>query len=170
MEKQSLLHTMFFGNRSASYNACEAIAAYNGMVSLQREPSFPQVLTEFEEDGLCFRGAFGTAPKKVERFFASKGLRTKAVSGKKITEQAACELEKCFECFVVTVYNDKNNILAMVHTMCITRVEEGFCAHNTSVGAVSGQSLYGLVAGLNNGTAKPLWLMGVGERREIRLE
>ncbi len=161
LEEQSLMTGITLGNRKASVNACEVMAAYNALRSLGETPSFPALVERFERMGLCLFGAFGTAPAKLKRFFREAGIGQEALSGKALTKEAAEGLEKRYETFVVTVYNDRENIMAMIHTMCISRVNGGFTVHNSGSSGVVFPSLSEAVFSLNGGRAKPLWLLGV---------
>ena len=62
VERQALLDEMRFGNVKASFNCCEALAAYNVILALHRQKrernSFPAVLEDFERRGLVVGGFF----------------------------------------------------------------------------------------------------------------
>ena len=165
LEYQSLLTTLSFGNHPASYNSCEAIAVYNAEKALGKDVSFPYLLMNFENRGLALFGTFGTAPKKIVRYFTDIGEKTESLIGKAVTEEAVDALEKRFTVFVVTVYNDRTNILAMIHTMCITREETGFLVHNSGGAAEAKCSLFDALSSLGDGRALTICLIGVRERR-----
>lgn len=165
LEHQELLSVLPFGNRPASVNSCEVIAVYNAWKALGKEVSFPELLKKFEQMGLCLFGAFGTAPKKLHRYFREQGEETKVLIGKAVTEKALAALERNYQTFLVTAYNDRSNIMAMIHTMCISRESAGFVVHNSVSANGTHASLGEALSALGGGKALPICLLGVGERR-----
>ena len=65
---------MYFGNKTISFCGCEIIATYNALYDLtgNHDINFPEIINEFEKDGIVLSGFFGTAPKAVEDYLIIK--------------------------------------------------------------------------------------------------
>lgn len=161
IEHQSLLSGLVLGKKKADYNACEVVAAYNAGISISDSSAFPEVLCEFEKLGLVFFGEFGTAPDRMLRYFHKKGWITEELRGKRITKESVESLQKGFAVYVLTAFNDRKNILAEVHTVCITKEEEGYRIHNGGDPDRVYSLLIDAVNGFNGGRGKPIVLIGI---------
>ena len=83
------------------------------------------------------------------------------------------ELEKDYDAFILTTFNEGQNPFSMVHTMCITK-EEGenerkiFRIHNDYEGSRSYDSLYKAAVGYNDGKGHPIVIYAVrtGQRQD----
>ena len=83
-QASSSLHGLTYGKYPVSYNGCECVAVYNALISKGKRVSLPDLLCEFEENGLIgyylfgkhsfFRGKFGTNPKKIKRALDAYGI------------------------------------------------------------------------------------------------
>lgn len=173
IERQHMLTGMRFGNAKASFNCCEAIAAYNvivacGLCGRERTlhpspalPDFPEVLDECERIGLVLGGIFGTSTDHIIRFLHGRGYTTKELWGRAVTESSADALAGRFGAFVLTMYNDRNNIFAQVHTVCITRSSGCYYVHNAGITGKRFSTLYDAVRASHRGKGKEILLMGV---------
>lgn len=161
IERQSALSDLVLGKEKADYNACEVIAAYNACVSMKEMLSFPKLLSEFERLGLVFFGGFGTAPDRLLRYFRAKGLDASELRGKKMTKEAVGSMQEDYEVFLLTAFNDRKNILSEVHTVCISREEDGYRIHNGGLPDSAYSTLQEAVDGFNGGRGKPIVLIGV---------
>lgn len=186
IERQKCLSGLRLGKISCDRNACEVIAVYNTLAALSaeeevwaesptvsltypwfpvtRKRSFPEMLWEFESLGLALAGYFGTAPSRIIKYFGKKGYETEALYGKAITEEKTKELAGRKRAFVLTVYNDRENIMAEIHTLSITKEAYGFRVHNGGMEKEIFPKLYDAVCAVNRGKSKPIVLIGVGSR------
>lgn len=169
IEFQDKLSFIQYGKRYfADYNACEVIAAYNAMVYLRRAEDFPMLLSLFERRGITAGGAFGTSPFALRRFFREKGYRVKSYTytawkrlcrGKKdqeFAEQAGA--------VIIVMYNDNHSIWGMIHTMCLTKENNGFRLHNDYEGCRWYPDIQSAAEGYRNGRGRLLWIMGISGR------
>ena len=162
IERQRLLKDLRLGNKPADYNACEVIAACNVLTVLGEHPSFPEVIRSFEAGGLVFGGAFGTAPGRILRFFESQGIPCRVLKGRQVESTDLSAWGQDSQVFILTAFNDRDNIWAMVHTVCITRGKDGYLIHNGSPLLRPFPTLEEAVSGFSNGKNKPIALMGIG--------
>lgn len=116
------------GGMNAGDNTCEVIATYNAMISLGWEPEindFPEMLFYFSQNGMLLDGLFGTTPVAVEEFLIQQGYGTNMLVDGAINENTLNSMQEDYDTYIVTFYNDKNDITAGVHTVNISCNEEG---------------------------------------------
>lgn len=159
LERQHLLGGMVLGNEKARINSCEVIAAYNALKLLKKEICFPGLLTEFEEAGLVLGGRFGTAPGRIQRVLENHGCDTILLRENELSEKKLRSLQGSFPAFLLTAYNDREDIMAMIHTMCITG--DGFLVLNGGLTGEKHFSLEEAFAAVNGGRIKPISLICV---------
>ena len=84
--------------------------------------------------------------------------------GKKIIKENIDFMEKNFETYIFMSYNNTENIADMIHTMSITKEEQGFFIHNSFCQPIYYETLYDAVVKYNsdNGfTSRPIIVMGI---------
>ena len=166
IEDQNCWHDVSFGKVNMQYAGCEIFAVYNALHALNKEEtlSLDKLISEFEHDGMVLRGHFGTSPAALRDFFKKQGYRTEMV-----TEENAFEsLSKRYETLILTMYNDKHDILKEVHTVSISKCRHGFTAHNVYCnGRVTGpyKTITELLKHINNGQAQAISLIGISKNR-----
>lgn len=159
LERQERLGMVRYGKYNADYNSCEVIAVYNALLALSvNTMTFPELLSEFEHRGITAGGAFGTSPLALARYFADKGYGTGFFCGKSLQQEMA---DPHYRVYVLTVYNDGQDLGAMVHTMCVTRENGRFTVHNDYEGTRQYASLLEAVCGYRKGRAKPVCMTGI---------
>lgn len=137
IENQAQWEEIKFGKgkkANMSYCGCGVIAVYNALAALQESIS-PDIdiivglISSFERDGAALNGKFGVAPCAIYNYFKDKGYETVAVTDNNI--EVINRIGKDFCAVVVTAYNNKNDITDMIHTVCITKRENGeYVIHN----------------------------------------
>lgn len=135
IENQAQWETVRFGcgkHHNMKYSGCEIIAAFNALAALGEAGdarSMAELIGIFEKDGAMRSGEFGVSVGAVCDFFQKKGYGVRMTAAK-----AAQELEKAgrdADVLIVTAYNDRNDITAQIHTVCVTKNEAGrFAVHN----------------------------------------
>ena len=128
---------------SASKNACEVIALYNGLVALHQNIgiSFPKLLMQFEKKGILFGGLFGTSMKAVFHWLLRlPGLETCYFNARQLKQyirdlyQLPQEETKEFAVFLVSFWNRKGKPWKGIHTICVTKdsneTGHGYVLHN----------------------------------------
>ena len=174
IENQSLLTGMRFGNAKASFNCCEAIAAANVLRAVANQKKsgssgaqhiilsdFATVLFDFEQRGLVLGGFFGTATDIIVSYLKDKGLYTEELWGHAINRTRTEQLTKDYDAFVLTMYNDADNIFAQVHTVCITKQGTKYAVHNAGMPGRRFLSLYEAIRGAHKEKGKEILLVGV---------
>ena len=151
----------------AAANACEVIAVYNVTKALNKEHApidFPELLQRFEKKGACLAGNIGTSPKSLLQYLQKNGYDAKLVAAGKMNELAVDTFSGQYEAFIYTAFNDKNDITKEVHTIAITRGEDGkYYMHNagTRYKGVGYASLYEAMTSYRDGNAGFVSLIGV---------
>jgi hypothetical protein len=135
IENQAQLDNLAFGNgkhTNMSYSGCEIIAVYNVLLSLNVDVSgdfIANLISYFEKKGSILCGEFGTSPKALYKYF--KRNKYKALITYSTNTQKINAIGQTHDTFIATFYNDKFDINKMIHTVCITKNENGsFTAHN----------------------------------------
>ena len=161
IENQHDYKDMYFGNKTISFCGCEIIATYNALYDLtgNHDINFPELINEFEKDGIVLSGFFGTAPKAVEDYFKKNGYKT--ISSTKKEEYD--EIGEKSDAIILTLYNDKYDIFNMVHTISITKKENKYYIHNNGYNyhLVPYNSISDILQRINNGNGKDIFLIGI---------
>lgn len=117
---------------SMKYAGCEVIATYNARKALG-VPSSRKMMAElieiYEARGAALWGVFGVAPTMIAAYFRKNGFAVETADG---ADEAAVErIAESHQVMIATAYNDKNDIMAQIHTVCITKSRDGnFVLHN----------------------------------------
>lgn len=165
-EYNKLWSDFFMGGRelTGDTNTCEVIAVYNALLTLNNGTSpetFPDLLAEFEKNGIVLEGYLGTAPSALQAYFESNQYSTKSLSGNNINSDTLDSLSKEYDTFIITTYNDKDNIMNMVHTMNITEEDGTYTIHNDYEGTKTYESLEAATYGYNGGEGEPISIIGI---------
>ncbi len=135
IENQALWGNVKFGdsyNSNMSYSGCEIIATYNALIALETSPSkdvMVELISEYERSGAVLKGEFGVDPRAIDEYFLKKGYIVDMTDSTDMN--VINQLGNESDVVIVTVYNDKNDISQMIHTVCITKTEDGkYIAHN----------------------------------------
>lgn len=133
IDNQHSLKDMYYGvdggPKTADGNSCEIVALYNALYSLNHgvdssKHDFPELIAQIEANGPCINGIWGTSPFIIMCYLQDEGYKVKLYDGKKARKEKNIQaLERDYDTYIVTVYNDKNDVNAMIHTMCITKTE-----------------------------------------------
>ncbi len=87
------------------------------------------VISAYERDGAAANGEFGVAPRAIASYFAQKGYRVQTTES--TDSWMLNQFDENNDVAIVTVYNDQTDITQMLHTVCITKTENGgYIAHN----------------------------------------
>lgn len=132
IENQNAWQEVKFGISDMRYSGCEIIAVYNALKALGEpvsEHTVVDLIAMCEQNGAVLGGKFGTSPYAVEDYFKERGYDVMTTTSR---DPSAINRigEKC-DTVIVNAYNNKNDITAMIHTVSITREEEGtYSVHN----------------------------------------
>lgn len=139
------------------YNTCEVIALYNALKFTGRNVEFPELLAHFEKKGITSKGYFGTSVLALKKYLDDKKIASTLKYG-----DDAKSLEKDYDAFIITVYNNYQDITCMIHTMCVTKKGTEYSLHNAySDRPIKASSINELV-GKYKEYAKIISIIGVG--------
>ena len=113
------------------YSGCEIIATFNALKALGKavSPDFmAELIGEYEKHGAALWGEFGVSPLAVCAYLKRQGLPV--VTAKKDDDKSLNMADSRCRVFIATVYNDAINITAQIHTVCITKEDNGYILHN----------------------------------------
>ncbi|WP_242840975.1 ABC transporter ATP-binding protein [Butyrivibrio sp. AE3004] len=166
-----------FGTHNKSniaYSGCEIIATYNALCSLgDRENDMPYLIDYYEKNGIALKGGFGITPNAPYGFFRKRGYCVK-----KLTSRNPRKIDKLgddFQTFIATFYWNRNNIKEQLHTVCITKNQNGYFIHNNYCRGKKGQfigqgpysSLSKAIAGLSPNAAL-LVIIGIRNNEKVK--
>lgn len=77
------LKDLRIGHCSFAHSGCGAIATYNVLAMMGREPEMTEIVDFYERKGLIWYAYFGINPIAVGKYLTKQGLRWKRYSGKK---------------------------------------------------------------------------------------
>ena len=166
IEDQPGMNSIQYGRHRGDYNTCEVIAAYNALQYLtdgESPDSFPELLAQFEKDGITLFGEFGTSPESLHAYFDNNGYDTKMLVGDGISSSNISGLSDDYDTYIMTTYNNGSDLSSMIHTVSITKENGVYVVHNDYDGTQSYDSLNSAVSGYNNGNGEPITLIGIKE-------
>lgn len=132
------VQSMKYGSFSMKWNGCEIIACANVLTLLGRGELLPQIVREFMLNGMPFifpNGYWGTAPRKLGRFFDSRGVSCRRFD-------RAAEFESCAEnakCGIISFWNNRLSSAKLggldffsggLHTVAFRRTLRGYEVFN----------------------------------------
>jgi len=162
IENQNEYTDMRYGRVTMKYAGCEIMAVYNTMYDLtgRHDESLPEMIYEFERDGMAVSGRFGTAPQAIRDYFERHGFETRMT----LRESEFDEIAVKSNAVILTFYNDCRDIFKHIHTISVTKEYGKYIAHNTYCdGRVVGpwESISELINNINEGNAKGICLIGI---------
>lgn len=166
IEDQNCYTDMRYGKHTIRFCGCEIIATYNALFSIHgtNPISFADMISEYEKDGMVLSGTFGTSPKAIRSFLNRHGYQTSFTT--KLSEFD--HLAKVSDSMILTIYNDRHDIMKAVHTVNVSKDNGKYIAHNVyGNGVVAGpfDSMIALMEGINKGKSKEISLIGVSIKK-----
>ena len=164
IENQKELKDVSFGKKNLAFSGCEIIAVYNALINLGGAADYPlpKLISGFEKDGMIFGGRFGTSPKALVDFFLKNGYKCDFTRD----ESEIRRIEPLYDTFILTIYNDKDNIKRQIHTINVNKEMSGLIAHNVYGNGVPigpFPSFEVLLDSINKGKSKMICIMGIGK-------
>ena len=165
IEDQHSYGDLKYGMKTISYSGCEIIAAYNALYDLTGEGNinFPEMIDYFEKDGILLYGNFGTAPQSVEEYFNKLGYETKSSPNK----EEYLDIQNTCDTFILTKFNNIDDITKCIHTICITKNNGKFHVHNNGYSGylIEYDSISDILARIDGGKAKDIVLVGIKKNK-----
>ena len=129
---------MIYGTMPLSWNGCELISVCNAMNMLGRNVALPQVILEFELNRMHYvfpSGYWGTAPKKLGRYFDHHGVAYE----KHRSAENFTKAWDSFTCGIVSFWNNKRSESALhgldffsggIHTVAFESSKNGILVYD----------------------------------------
>lgn len=150
-----------FGASTMKFSGCEIIATYNALLSLGREMTekeMMELISIYERKGAVLWGYWGTLPTAIWNYFKDRGYDAAMTDSLEQTEINA--IGDRYDTIVITVYNNADNIMEQIHTINVSKNEEGkFFRHNSPAGPYD--SLWEAIGDMSQGHAKPISVIGI---------
>ena len=176
IENQNEWGSIIFGagkHHNMSHSGCEVIATFNALRALKgtgSPESMAELIHEYEAHGAVLRGEFGVSPKAIEAYFKKQGfLVTTADKG----DRESLEMvDRQSQVLIAVAYNDANDIMQQVHTICITKdVGQGYVLHNAYrkdksgkyIASASYATLSDAISNMSRYEPKLIYLIGIAD-------
>ena len=142
----------------------ELMKEFNALYALTGDENidFPAMIDYFEKNGILLYGHIGTAPQSVQEYFDSLGFKT--MSSFRRNEYDI--VEKYYDVFILTKFNDIDDIYNLIHTVCITKKDGKFYVHNNSYYGhnIQYDSIDDVLNRIDGGKAKDIVLLGIKKK------
>ena len=175
IENQNEWEEILYGwgpHHNMKYSGCEIIATFNALKALGKagSPDFmAELIGEYEKHGAALWGEFGVSPQGISAYLKRQGFL--AVTVKKNDDNSLNMADSRCRVFIATVYNDAKDITAQIHTVCITKEENGYILHNAYrrnqkgvyAASIPYATLKEAIAGISGREVKMLYLIGIND-------
>lgn len=134
IENQSEWGKIMFGagpHHNMRYSGCEIMATFNAQKVLAKTgspESMAALISEYEAKGAARRGEFGVSPRAIETYFKKHGFSV--VTTDRGDDKSLEKVDSQSRVLIATVYNDANDIMKQIHTVCITKETGKYVLHN----------------------------------------
>ncbi len=152
-----------------AYSGCELIAIVNAMHSLGYDMSVDEVaelIKKYEGRGATLGGIFGTSPTVIYENLCSQGYDVQLCQSTDYSEIK--KIAESSDTLIVTVYNDKNDLTAMIHTVNIEKVTHtdgsyGYIVHNAGLENQEYSDIEDAIkhVGSDSGNSENIQVMGI---------
>jgi len=169
LENQEDWNRIKFGKKGDVAKAgCGVIATYNALYALYSEEQknelrglLPGIISSYEKKGAAIGGRWGIAPHGIVEYFKTKGYRV-CVYRRRTDDIEQFGTEN--DVLIATAYNDRDDILDQLHTVCITKSYDRYYLHNAATHTTSQlgyDSLTDAVKHISNTNPMLISLIGV---------
>lgn len=150
-------------------NLCGVIATYNALNYLGNgdgsSVQLPELIYEFENDGIVLNGCFGTSPIAIQEYIEEQGYSTSIIVGDDITSSNIDDLQQNYDTYILTAYNTEGHIENSMHTVSITYEAETdtYHIHNSSQNdhTYGYGSLEEAINSFSGGDSDPISIIGI---------
>lgn len=172
IEDQENYTDMKYGNKTMQWSGCGVMATYNALVNLKSKkyPAFvsliPELIRYYEMHGIVFKGALGTSPLAIAKFFKEKGFDVTVC----LKEKDFDKVGETSDTLILAQYNDRDNINKGVHFIQISKDNGKFRPHNVNCdGSIEEErdSVTEVIKNINKGKAKGFCLIGISAPKKV---
>lgn len=132
IENQSEWKEVKLGKSNMGYAGCEIMAVYNALKALGKkvsEQTIADLIAAFERGGIVLDGRWGTSPYAIKNYFKGNGYNVEATTVH--DTEIINKIGENSDTVIVSVYNNKDDIFGMIHTVSITKEVNGtYSVHN----------------------------------------
>lgn len=160
------------------FSGCEIIAAYNAKVALgeeMTETEMAELICTFEKKGAVLSGGFGVAPTEINDYFERESYGTEMITS--MEKEDINAVGEAYDTVIITVFNSSHNIMDQIHTMNVSKGENGYVYHNgykldetksSYIASEECDSLWEVITSVSGGDAKPISVIGINGKAEER--
>ena len=139
IEKQHEWGKVVFGrgkDNTMAHSGCGIIATYNARAFLEqwdvpRVHNLVELIGYFESNGAVLGGRFGVSPKAIMKCFKRLDYNVEFIRGKRCATYSDLNtIGEKYQAVVVTFFNHEKDITRMMHTVCVTKENGRYFAHN----------------------------------------
>ncbi len=162
IENQNTLEQIPYGSSNMKAAGCGIIAVYNALITLHGKSPvpLPELIRNFEEDGMAGRGRLGTSPKAILRWLNKRRYQTEVFTELSSADPAVKEKGA----YILVFYNDARDLRKGLHIVHVSSDRAGLTAHNLNCdGTLFGPaaSFSSLVQSIRDGHAKDICLIEI---------
>lgn len=162
-----------YGESNMHDAGCEIFAIYNARLSLGEEMDageLVELISIFETRGAALKGKFGTSPLALYNYLKEKGYDVGATDS--FQKEDINAMGEKYDTIIITSYNNQLNLANGIHTINISKGEEGYIAHNNYsrdvnqelVASPAVPTLWDAVLDLPEGKTKPVFIIGINNK------
>lgn len=148
-------------------SGCGVIAVANALINLGCDVDYEEmanIISDFENDGMALNGVVGTSPMAIYEYMKNRGYDASYITSTDPSDINSFGND--YDTFIVTGYNNQDDITDCLHTVCITKEPDGrFTIHNSADGvAYTYDTLDEAISYLSRGSqgnAEPIMITGV---------
>ncbi len=132
IENQAEWGEVKFGVSNMSFSGCEIMATYNALKALGEpvsEQTVVDLIAMYEEEGAVLGGLLGSSPIVIEDYFREQGYDV--VTTTSHDPETINQIGESSDTVIVNAYNNKDDITSQIHTVSVTKEEDGsYAVHN----------------------------------------
>lgn len=162
-----------YGESNMHEAGCEIFAVYNARLSLGEEMDagkLVELISIFETKGAASKGNYGTSPLAVYNYLKEKGYDVGATDS--FQKEDINAIGEKYDTIIITSFNDQLTLERGVHTINISKGEEGYIAHNNYfrdankklAASPAVPTLWDAVLDLPKGKTKPIFIIGINKK------
>ncbi|MBR1930373.1 MAG: hypothetical protein IJ833_02720 [Lachnospiraceae bacterium] len=122
-----------FGKKGViAKSGCGIIATGNALAALEKRDvgasAMVELISVYERRGAALGGKFGVSPRAIARYFRELGYEVSLLHSR--NPQKINQLGQNSDAIIAVVYNDADDIMEQLHTVCVTKEKGNYFLHN----------------------------------------